>query len=129
MRTTRSIKRGKAGKAIEFGHKVLLAETGEKFIIHYETMAKQRADKDLIQESLNSHGKVFGSKPAVLAGDKGFYESREQIESLSEKAGTVSICKKGRRRRRREGKRGRVQGRAAVPGGHRGDDLRLKTGV
>ena len=94
---TELIKRGKAGKPIEFGHKVLLAETGEKFIIHYETMAKQRADKDLIQESLDAHGKVFGSRPAVLAGDKGFYESREQIKSLSGKIGTVSICKKGRR--------------------------------
>ena len=29
--------------------------------------------------------------------DKGFYESREQIENLSRKIDTVSICKKGRR--------------------------------
>ncbi|MDA8170649.1 MAG: transposase [Nitrospiraceae bacterium] len=94
---TELIKRGKAGKPIEFGHKILLVETGEKFIIHYETMAKQRADKDLIQESLDAHGKVFGCGPAVLAGDKGFYESMEQIKSLSGKIGTVSICKKGRR--------------------------------
>jgi len=94
---TELIKRGKAGKPIEFGHKVLLVETGEKFIIHYETMPKQRADKDLIQDSLNAHGKVFGSRPAVLAGDKGFYESREQIKDLSKKVETVSICKKGRR--------------------------------
>lgn len=32
---TELIKRGKAGKAIEFGHKVLFAQTGEKFIHHY----------------------------------------------------------------------------------------------
>lgn len=94
---TELIKRGKAGKPIEFGHKVLLAETGEKFIIHYETMPRQKADTELIQESLNIHGKVFGSSPAVLAGDKGFYESREQIRSLARKIETVSICKKGRR--------------------------------
>ena len=94
---TELIKRGKAGKPVEFGHKVLLVETGEKFIIHYETMPKQRADKELIGESLKAHGKVFGCRPAVLAGDKGFYESREQIGKLSEKIETVSICKKGRR--------------------------------
>lgn len=94
---TELIKRGKAGKPIEFGHKVLLVETGEKFIIHYETMPKQRADKDLIDESLKAHGKVFGCRPVVLAGDKGFYESREQITGLSKKVETVSICKKGRR--------------------------------
>jgi IS5 family transposase len=94
---TELIKRGKAGKPIEFGHKVLLAETGEKFILHYETMPKQKADKELIQESLTVHDQVFGTRLAVLAGDKGFYESREQIQNLSEKIETVSIGKKGRR--------------------------------
>ena len=94
---TELIKRGKAGKPIEFGHKVLLAETGEKFIVHYETMLRQKADKELIAESLAVHDKIFGHKLAVLAGDKGFYESREQIQDLSEKIETVSICKKGRR--------------------------------
>ena len=73
---TELIKRGKAWKPIEFWHKVLLAETGEKFILHYETMPKQRADKELIQESLTVHGQVFGTSLGVLAGDKGFYESR-----------------------------------------------------
>ncbi len=94
---TELIKRGKAGKPIEFGHKVLLAETGEKFILHYETMPKQRADKELIQQSLSAHAKVFGCRPDILAGDKGFYESREQIGNLSKEIETVSICKKGRR--------------------------------
>jgi transposase, IS5 family len=94
---TELIKRGKAGKPIEFGHKVLLVETGEKFIIHYEAMPKQRADTELIQQSLSAHNRVFGCRPDVLAGDKGFYESREQIGNLSREIDTVSICKKGRR--------------------------------
>ena len=94
---TELIKRGKARKPIEFGHKVLLAETGEKFILHYEAMPMQRADKKLIEGSLKTHKKVFGCSPETLAGDKGFYESREQIDKLSEKVETVSICKKGRR--------------------------------
>jgi IS5 family transposase len=94
---TELIKRGKARKPIEFGHKVVLAETGEKFIIHYEAMPTQKADKELIGASLNAHHKVFRCRPEILAGDKGFYESREQIEHLSTNIGTVSICKKGRR--------------------------------
>ena len=94
---TELIKRGKARKPIEFGHKVLLAETGEKFIIHYETMPRQKADKELIEASLKTHAKVFRCRPEVLAGDKGFYESREQLENLAKKVETVSICKKGRR--------------------------------
>ena len=91
---TELIKRGKARKPIEFGHKVLLVETGEKFILHYEAMPKQRADKELIQGSLKAHKKVFRCRPDILAGDKGFYE---RLDKLSEKIETVSICKKGRR--------------------------------
>ena len=94
---TELIKRGKARKPIEFGHKVLLAETGEKFIIHYETMPRQKADKELIEATLKTHAKVFRCRPEVLAGDKGFYESREQLENLEKKIDTVSIRKKGRR--------------------------------
>lgn len=94
---TELIKRGKAGKPIEFGHKVLLAETGEKFIIHYKAMLKQEADKSLLDGTIKEHGKIFGKVPEVLAADKGFYESREQLKKLSKRIETVSICKKGRR--------------------------------
>ncbi len=94
---TELLKRGKAGKPIEFGHKVLLAETGEKFILHYNALPKRQEDKDLLDETIKAHRKIFGKGPEVLAADKGFYESREQIRSLSKKIETVSICKKGRR--------------------------------
>jgi IS5 family transposase len=94
---TELLKRGKAGKPIEFGHKVLLAETGEKFILHYNALEKQQADKDLLDETIKAHRKIFGKGPEMLAADKGFYESRDQIKKLSKKIETVSICKKGRR--------------------------------
>jgi IS5 family transposase len=94
---TELLKRGKARAPIEFGHKVLLAQTGEKFIHHYQTFHRQEADKDLLQGSLKSHKKLFGSFPETLAADKGFYESRDQIKKLSKKIATVSMPKKGRR--------------------------------
>jgi IS5 family transposase len=40
---------------------------------------------------------LFGEAPDVLATDKGFYKSMEQIENLEETIETVSIGKKGRR--------------------------------
>lgn len=94
---TELIKRGKAGKAIEFGHKVLLAQTGEKFIHHYVVMPTRREDKDLLQPALDAHKSLFGQYPEVLAADKGFYESMQKIEFLEETIPTVSIAKKGRR--------------------------------
>ncbi len=94
---TELLKRGKAGKPIEFGHKVLIAQTGEKFIHHYEVFPKRREDKELIAPTLKAHKKLFGTGPDVLATDKGFYENTKQILKLQENITTVSICKKGRR--------------------------------
>jgi transposase, IS5 family len=94
---TELLKRGKAGKPIEFGHKILLAQTGEKFIHHYQVFPKRQDDKDLLEPTLKAHVKLFGVGPDVLAADKGFYENMEQIFSLEDKITTVSICKKGRR--------------------------------
>ena len=94
---TELLKRGKAGKTIEFGHKVLIAQTSEKFIHHYEVFPKRREDKELIEPTLKAHEQLFGTGPDVLATDKGFYENIKQILKLGKKITTVSICKKGRR--------------------------------
>jgi IS5 family transposase len=94
---TELLKRGKAGKPIEFGHKVVVAQTGEKFIHHYQVLPKRQEDTQLLEPTLRTHKELFGREPDVLATDKGFYENMEQIGALEEKIDTVSICKKGRR--------------------------------
>lgn len=94
---TELIVRGKAGKPIEFGHKILLAQTGEKFIHHYAVMEKRIEDKELLMPAVKAHKKMFGDYPKVLSTDKGFYESMQQIEGLQENIPVVSIAKKGRR--------------------------------
>ena len=94
---TELLKRGKAGKPIEFGHKVLFAQTGEKFIHHYRVMPHRIEDKDLLEPAVEAHKDLFGRYPDLLSTDKGFYESMKQIAGLQEKIATVSIAKKGRR--------------------------------
>ena len=94
---TELLKRGKAGKPIEFGHKVLIAQTGEKFIHHYDVFPKRQEDKELLAPTLKAHKQLFGIGPEVLATDKGFYENMKQLLKLEENITTVSICKKGRR--------------------------------
>jgi IS5 family transposase len=93
---TELLKRGKAGKPIEFGHKVLIAQTSEKFIHHYQVFPKRQEDKELIKPTLKAHKQLFGTGPDVLATDKGFYENMKQILKLGINITTVSICKKGR---------------------------------
>lgn len=94
---TELLKRGKARKPIEFGHKVLIAQTGEKFIHHYEVLPTQREDSQLLHPTLNAHQRLFAAGPDVLATDKGFYKSMDQIDKLEQAIATVSIGKKGRR--------------------------------
>ena len=89
--------RGKAGKPVEFGHKVLLAQTKEKFIHYYAVLPERKEDQDLLDGTLQAHKKLFGDLPKVLATDKGFYQSMDQIRVLEETIPTVSMCKKGRR--------------------------------
>ena len=94
---TELLVRGKAGKAVEFGHKVLIAQTGKKIISHYRVMPEREEDKDLVDETLKAHRGLFGAPPGTLAADKGFYESTKRLEELRKEIETVSICKKGRR--------------------------------
>ena len=94
---TELIKRGKAAKPVEFGHKVLLAQTGEKFIHHYQVLEKRIEDKDLLKPAIEAHKDLFNAYPATLAADKGFYESMDQIAELEKDIKLVSIAKKGMR--------------------------------
>ena len=68
---TELIKRGRREKPVEFGHKVLLCQTVEKFITDYEVYEKQLADCDLTESVIQRHEKLFGTRPEVLAADKG----------------------------------------------------------
>lgn len=94
---TELLKRGKAGKPVEFGHKVVVAQTGEKFIHHYEVLAKQCDDALLLEGTLEAHRRLFGAPPQLAAMDVGFYENREQLERLRKGIETVSMRKRGRR--------------------------------
>lgn len=91
------LKRGKAGKPIEFGHKVLFAQTGEKFIHHYRVFPERVEDAPLLVPALSAHKRLFGAPPEMVATDKGFYESMNQVAKLEKNIKTVSISKKGRR--------------------------------
>jgi len=94
---TELIKRGKAAKPIEFGHKVLFCQTGEKFIHHYRVMGKRIDDTELLAPAIEAHKQLFGEYPDLLSADKGFYQSMDQVSALEEKIPVVSIAKKGRR--------------------------------
>jgi len=93
---TELIKRGRRQKPVEFGHAVLLCQTGEKFITDYEAFAKRPADCQLTERVIDRHEKLFGEKPKVLAADKGFCPDGEKYAELTERIETLAIPRRMR---------------------------------
>jgi IS5 family transposase len=88
---TELIQRGRRQKPVEFGHKVLLCETAEKFITDYEVYEKQQPDSDLTQPVIERHEKLFGECPKVLAADKGFCPEKSKYEELAKLVANLAI--------------------------------------
>jgi len=88
---TELIKRGRREKPVEFGHKVLLCQTKDKFITDYQVYAKQLPDCNLTQSVIERHEKLFGSRPEVLAADKGFCPAEAKFQELAEQVDTLAI--------------------------------------
>ncbi len=94
---TELLKRGKAGKPIEFGHMVQFQQVEGKYITDYEVFLRKPDERTLVDPALESHRTLFGASPDTLSADKGYYESMEKIHRLSKTIEVVSIAKKGRR--------------------------------
>lgn len=88
---TELIQRGRRGKPIEFGHKILLCQTMEKFITDYEVFDKHPADNSLTKEVIERHEKLYGNTPDLLAADKGFRPDAETFAELEELVDTLAI--------------------------------------
>jgi transposase, IS5 family len=93
---TELIKRGRRHKPVEFGHKVLLCESAEKFITDYEVYEKQEADCDLTESVIKRHEKLFGERPELLAADKGFCPAEAKFNELAEQIDTLAIPRRMR---------------------------------
>jgi IS5 family transposase len=88
---TELIKRGRRQKPVEFGHKVLLCQSAEKFITDYQVYQKQQADCELTESVIERHEKLFGTRPEVLAADKGFCPAEEKFNELAQQVETLAI--------------------------------------
>jgi transposase, IS5 family len=84
------IKRGKAQKPVEFGHKVFLAESAQGLITDYRVLEGNPVDADHVQASLESHQQTFQHPPEVYAGDRGFH-SVDNIQACQQ-AGVGQVC-------------------------------------
>jgi IS5 family transposase len=93
---TELLKRGKAGKEVEFGHMIQLQQVGGKFITDFEVFEKRPAEPALVRPALESHETLFGCPPGSVATDKGYWSS-EELEGVFDSVDVVAIPKKGHR--------------------------------
>ncbi len=94
---TELLKRGKAGKDVEFGHMIQIQQVASKFITGYDVFEKRPVEHELVDSVLKSHRSLFGDHPEQLAADKGYYHSRQSLARLRKKIPVLSIGKKGGR--------------------------------
>lgn len=93
---TELIKRGRREKPVEFGHSVLLCQTAEKFITDYEVFAARPADNTLTEQVIKRHANLFGTRPGVVAADKGFCPAAAVYKKLEQRVGTLAIPRRMR---------------------------------
>ena len=84
------IKRGKARKPVEFGHKVFLAESRVGLITDYRVLRGNPPDSDQVASSLENHQRLFARAPKLYAADRGF--DHPAARDLCEKIGVVELC-------------------------------------
>jgi IS5 family transposase len=94
---TELLKRGKAGKPIEFGHMIQIQQVENKFIASYTVFEKKPVEHQLLTLAVERHKTLFGRYPEEMSADKGYYESMEALETLERMIPVVSISKKGKR--------------------------------
>jgi IS5 family transposase len=89
------IKRGKARKLVEFGHKVFLAESAQGLITDYQVLEGNPADSMHVGPSLERHQKTFQQPLEVYAGDRGFDSVENQEKCREAGVGHIGIPQRG----------------------------------
>jgi len=93
---TELIMRGRRGRPVEFGHKVLLMQSKEKFITDFVVLEENRSDNDLLPMVIERHEQKYGSCPKSIAADKGFCPDADTYEELEEQVDYLSVPRRTR---------------------------------
>jgi IS5 family transposase len=78
---TEAIRKGKAAKPTEFGKMVKIQEAEHQIITDYEVFEKRPADADLLLPSIETHHKLLGKIPRMVAADAGFYSPDNRLQA------------------------------------------------
>jgi transposase, IS5 family len=99
---TSIIRRGKAGKETEYGHKVWLEETEGGIISGYRVLEGNPADRDQLLPALEHHEERFGKPPRLVAADRGVYSPDNERECRKRGIERVCLPKPGKKSEQRQ---------------------------
>jgi IS5 family transposase len=93
---TELIMRGRHSRPVEFGHKVLLTQSKQKFITDYVVLEENRGDDELLPMVLERHEEKYGSRPESIAADKGFCPDTDMYEDLEDEVDYLGVPRRTR---------------------------------
>jgi len=88
--------RGRRSHSIEFGHKVLLTQSKEKFITDYVVLEQNCSDDQLLTTVIERHEQKYGRRPDSVAADKGFCPDADTYEELEEEVDYLGVPRRTR---------------------------------
>lgn len=92
---THIIKRGKAGKATEFGHKVWLDEVDGGIVSDYRILKGNPADSEQWQPAIDKHIEQFGKAPEQASADRGVSSKPNEDYAIDKGVKRVILPKAG----------------------------------
>ena len=95
------IRRGKANKPTEFGHKVWLGEVEGGFIAHYDILDGNPADEEQWSPTLEHHLQQFGRPPWQASGDRGVHSGDNETDAEALGIKRVILPKPGHKSQQR----------------------------
>jgi IS5 family transposase len=93
---TELIMRGRRSRPVEFGHKLLLTQSKEKFITDYIVLEENRSDDELLPMVIERHEQKYGRRPESVAADKGFCPDADTYEELEEQVDYLAVPRRTR---------------------------------
>jgi len=90
------IMRGRRSRPVEFGHKVLLTQSKEKFITDFVVLEENCGDEELLPMVFARHEEKYGRRPESIAADKGFCPDADTYEELEEQVDFLGVPRRTR---------------------------------
>ena len=98
---TAIIRRGKAGKPVEYGRKVWLDEVEGGIVTRWQVLDGNPSDKLQWTPSLDAHQQLFGKPPTQASADRGVYSAPNEAEAKQRGIQRVVLPKPGKKSEKR----------------------------